>query len=69
MAGTRKADRADRAEEFREQLGERDIEIHDYKVDELRKIASAFGVTGSHGKNKEELVKAINLVRRNNPDR
>lgn len=64
MAGTKKADRAQRADEFREQLGKRDIEVDEYKVDELRKIASAFGVAGSHGKNKEALVDAINKTRK-----
>jgi hypothetical protein len=50
MAGIKQSDRVQRADEFREQLGDRKIGVDDYKVDELRKIASAFGVVGSHGK-------------------
>lgn len=48
---------------FRERLGEGPIDINDYKVDDLRKIASECGVTGSHDLKKPELVAAINKAR------
>ena len=50
---------------FREQLGDKDIEIDDYKVDDLRKMASAFDISGSHDMNKQELVNTLNKARRN----
>jgi hypothetical protein len=50
---------------FREKLGDKDIEVSEYKVDELRKMASEFGISGSHGMNKENLVDAINKARKN----
>ena len=52
-------------ESFRERLGNEDIKLGDYKVDDLRKIASEFSISGSHGMNKEELVETINKTRRN----
>lgn len=55
--------RKQQTETFREQLGDRAIEIGDYKVDDLRKIASEFGVSGSHGLKKDQLVEAINKAR------
>jgi hypothetical protein len=51
------------AETFREKLGNEPIELSDYKVDDLRKMASEFGVTGSHDLRKEDLVAAINKAR------
>jgi hypothetical protein len=51
------------AETFREKIGNEPIEVNDYKVDDLRKMASEFGVTGSHDLKKEELVAAINKAR------
>ncbi len=60
MARTRKDSNT---ETFREKLGSEPIEIGDYKVDELRKMASEFGVTGSHDLKKEDLVVAINKAR------
>ena len=53
-----------KTETFREKLGDKDIEVNDYKVDELRKIASEFSVSGSHDMNKGVLVDAINRARR-----
>jgi hypothetical protein len=50
--------------DFRERLGDKDIEMGDFRVDDLRKIASEFDVSGSHDMHKEELVKAINKARR-----
>ena len=52
------------AESFRERLGEGDIQMDDYKVDDLRKIASEYDISGSHDMNKQELVETINRVRR-----
>jgi hypothetical protein len=52
-----------KAQTFREKLGNKSIEIDDYKVDELRKIASEYDISGSHEMHKEELVTAINKVR------
>ena len=48
---------------FREQLGDAPISLDDYKVDELRKLASEFHVGGSHGLKKPDLVAAINKAR------
>lgn len=50
---------------FRERLGDEDIKINDFKVDDLRKIASEFDVSGSHELNKEALVDEINKTRHN----
>ena len=49
---------------FREKLGDQDVEIDDYKVDDLRKIASEYDISGSHDLKKADLVEAINQVRR-----
>jgi hypothetical protein len=54
-----------RSETFLETLGEKDIEINDFKVDDLRKIASKLDISGSHDMHKEELVDTINKTRRN----
>ncbi len=54
----------DKTETFREKLGDADIQMDDYKVDELRKMASEFDISGSHAMNKEELVATLNKVRR-----
>lgn len=48
---------------FRERLGAEDIQINDFKVDDLRKIASEYNISGSHDMNKQELVDTINRVR------
>lgn len=48
---------------FREQLGDAPVTLDDYKVDELRKLASEFHITGSHGLKKPELVAAINKAK------
>lgn len=53
-----------RLDTFREQLGDKDIQIDDYKVDELRKMASTFNISGSHSMNKQELVDTLNKTRR-----
>lgn len=50
---------------FLETLGEKDIDINDFKVDDLRKIASKLDISGSHDMHKEELVETINKARRN----
>jgi hypothetical protein len=50
---------------FRERLGRNDIEMGDFKVDDLRKIASEYSISGSHGMNKQELIDTINQARRN----
>jgi hypothetical protein len=52
-----------KSDTFRERLGKGPIDINDYKVDDLRKIASECGVTGSHDLKKTELVAAINKAR------
>jgi hypothetical protein len=49
---------------FLEKIGDRDIELDDFKVDDLRKIASECGVSGSHDMHKQELVEAINKARK-----
>lgn len=49
---------------FREMLSDKDIEINDFKVDDLRKIASQLDISGSHDMHKEELVDTINRTRR-----
>lgn len=53
-----------KTETFREKLGDKDIELDDFKVDDLRKIASEYGVSGSHDMSKGDLVEAINKARR-----
>jgi hypothetical protein len=62
MARTR--NNSSTAETFREKLGDRDIEISDFKVDDLRKIASEYKISGSHDMPKGTLVEAINRARR-----
>ena len=57
--------RSAKTDTFLETLGEKDIEINDYKVDDLRKIASKLDISGSHDMHKEELVETINKTRRN----
>jgi hypothetical protein len=52
-----------KTETFREKLGTKDIELDDFKVDELRKIASEYDVSGSHDLKKPDLVNAINKAR------
>jgi hypothetical protein len=52
-----------KTEAFRERLGADDIEVDEYKVDDLRKIASEYDIAGSHDMHKEELVSTINKVR------
>jgi hypothetical protein len=52
-----------KSETFRERLGDRDIEMDDFKVDDLRKIASEYSISGSHDMSKEVLVETINKVR------
>ena len=49
---------------FRERLGDRDIEMDDFKVDDLRKIASEYSISGSHDMSKDVLVATINKVRK-----
>lgn len=49
---------------FLEKIGNRDIELDEFKVDDLRKIASECGVSGSHDMHKQELVEAINKSRK-----
>jgi hypothetical protein len=53
-----------KTQSFRERLGDRDIEMDDYKVDDLRKIASEYSISGSHDMSKEVLVATINKVRK-----
>lgn len=60
MAHTRK----NNSDTFREKLGNEPIEMSDYKVDDLRKIAIEFGVGGSHDLKKSDLVDAINKARK-----
>jgi hypothetical protein len=54
------ANKQENKTKFLEKIGGRPIEIGDFKVDELRKIASESGVSGSHDLHKTELVEAIN---------
>ena len=63
MAKSDKSNAGGKTETFREKLGERDIDVNDYKVDQLRKIASEYDISGSHDMHKEELVNTINKVR------
>ena len=49
---------------FREKLGDKEIELQDFKVDDLRKIASEYSISGSHDMHKDELVEAINRARK-----
>ena len=58
-----KSNSSTKVETFREKLGDRDIDVNDYKVDQLRKIASEYDISGSHDMHKEELVNTINKVR------
>ena len=58
-----------KGETFREKLGDKAIDIDDFKVDDLRKIASEYSVSGSHDMHKEELVNAINKARRSESNR
>ncbi|MDB5178902.1 MAG: hypothetical protein JWN01_845 [Patescibacteria group bacterium] len=60
------ARRKNNSETFRERLGNEDIQMDDFKVDDLRKIASEYDISGSHDMNKQELVETINRVRRSN---
>jgi hypothetical protein len=55
---------ASRTDTFREKLGDRDIELSDFRVDDLRRIASEYRVSGSHDMPKTTLVEAINKARR-----
>jgi hypothetical protein len=48
---------------FRERLGDGPISVDDFRVDDLRKIASECGVLGSHDMKKPDLVAAINKAR------
>jgi hypothetical protein len=64
MARTGRRSADSKPESFRERLGAGDIDINDYKVDDLRKIASEYSVSGSHDMHKEELVDAINKARK-----
>ena len=48
---------------FLEQIGDRDLEVGDLRVDDLRKYASELGVSGSHDMHKPDLVEAINKAR------
>lgn len=57
-------DKTSRNEGFLEKLGDKDIELGDFKVDDLRKIASGYSISGSHDMHKEDLVQAINKARR-----
>ncbi len=58
-----RTEQARKTETFREKLGDKDIAMNDFKVDDLRKIASEFGVAGSHDMHKSTLVEAINQAR------
>lgn len=60
---TNQANHNQKTETFRERLGDRDIEMGDFKVDDLRKIASEYSISGSHDMSKEVLVETINKVR------
>ena len=53
----------DKAMPFRERLGDKPLGLDDYKVDELRKLASEYHIPGSHGLKKPDLVNAINKAR------
>jgi hypothetical protein len=64
MENAAQGSQAKAGETFREKLGDKDIQLNDYKVDELRKIASEYDISGSHDMHKEELVDAINKVRK-----
>jgi len=48
---------------FREQLGDAPLAVDDYKVDQLRKMASEFHIAGTHALKKPELVAAINKAK------
>jgi hypothetical protein len=52
------------SQNFREKLGDKDIEMSDFKVDDLRKIASEYKISGSHDMPKGTLVEAINRARK-----
>lgn len=64
MEAPEKKSKAKSGETFREKLGDKEVRIDDYRVDDLRKIASEYDISGSHDMHKEELVGAINKVRR-----
>ena len=64
MDAFEKTNTTKKAMTFREKLGSEDLTINDFKVDDLRKIASEFDISGNHDMHKEELVDAINKVRR-----
>lgn len=65
MAKEDKPGTANKPQSFREKLGAEDIDINDYKVDDLRKIASEYDISGSHDMKKVDLVAAINTARKN----
>jgi hypothetical protein len=69
MAKASKPEAETKPQSFRERLGDGDIDMNDFKVDDLRKIASEYSISGSHDLHKEELVNAINKARRDNPDK
>jgi hypothetical protein len=64
MDSTVKKSRTKSTETFREKLGKEELKVDTYKVDELRKIASEYDISGSHDMHKEELVDAINKIRK-----
>lgn len=39
------------------------VDLNDYRVDDLRKLASKFHIAGSHGLKKPDLIAAINAAR------
>ena len=39
------------------------VDLNEYRVDDLRKLASKYHIAGSHGLKKPDLVAAINAAR------
>jgi hypothetical protein len=53
--------------EFLEKLenidGDSSVDLNNYRVDDLRKLASKYHIAGSHGLKKPDLIMAINAAR------
>lgn len=46
-----------------EHLDDSSVDLNDYRVDDLRKLASKYHIAGSHGLKKPDLIAAINAAR------
>jgi hypothetical protein len=61
--GHHMADRS-KSSDFLEKLDkDTNVDLNEYRVDDLRKLASKYHIAGSHGLKKPDLVAAINAAR------